>query len=196
MKVYFLYATMNIKNGMKYRGRCVAKKGSKRHKQYLGSGKILKLAIKKYGQKNFRRKIIKYFSTSKKLIIAEKFFVIIKKGFYNLKLGGEGSSAPGHTKSEITKQRMKDACKRRPPRSPEYCKAIRMAHLGKRFSVETRKKMSESRCKYWWKIKEPTGRVVQIKNIKQYCLNRKIHSSSLLRGSNSKGYKIILKILI
>ena len=61
---------------------------------YLGSGKLIKKAIKKYGIENFERKILYVFpnkneAMEKELEIVNEDFVN-RKDTYNLKLGGEG----------------------------------------------------------------------------------------------------------
>jgi hypothetical protein len=60
--------------------------------EYLGSGKILKYAIKKYGEKNFERKILFEFNTYEEALQKEIELItneIIKsKSYYNLTIGG------------------------------------------------------------------------------------------------------------
>lgn len=60
----FVYVTTNLVNGRKYVGRSTRPINS----SYLGSGKLLKKAIKKYGKENFRRDIIEVLPNSAKLI--------------------------------------------------------------------------------------------------------------------------------
>lgn len=61
---------------------------------YLGSGKLIKLALKKYGRENFKKTILKIFETSKEMYETEKLIVnnqfLMQDHVYNLKLGGEG----------------------------------------------------------------------------------------------------------
>ena len=51
----FIYITTNMINGKKYIGQKIF---DNKFNNYLGSGKLLKQAIKKYGKKNFYREII------------------------------------------------------------------------------------------------------------------------------------------
>lgn len=51
-----IYMTTNMVNGKKYVGRC--SKDSRWDEGYLGSGKILKQAIRKYGYENFKREVL------------------------------------------------------------------------------------------------------------------------------------------
>lgn len=60
----FVYVTTNLVNGKKYVGRSTRSINC----SYLGSGKLLKKAIKKYGKENFKREIIEVLPSSAKLI--------------------------------------------------------------------------------------------------------------------------------
>ena len=78
---------------------------------YMGSGKVLKLAIKKYGIENFTKTILCLFADKETMYEAEN--IIVNKDFvenemtYNLKLGGEGgSSTIGKVLSEEHKQKI------------------------------------------------------------------------------------------
>jgi len=61
---------------------------------YLGSGKILRQAIKKYGKKDFQRTILKEFSNSKDMfeyenhVVNEEFIAL--PNTYNIVVGGSG----------------------------------------------------------------------------------------------------------
>lgn len=54
--IYCLYQTTNLVNGKIYVG---IHQSQSLDDAYLGSGKLLKAAIKKYGRKNFKREILK-----------------------------------------------------------------------------------------------------------------------------------------
>lgn len=61
---------------------------------YFGSGKILKRAIKKYGENNFRRDVIMEFENEEDMYAAEMQIVdenfVARDDTYNLKIGGNG----------------------------------------------------------------------------------------------------------
>lgn len=96
MAYYFVYETINLINGKKYIGY---HKTQDLNDGYLGSGKILTQAIKKYGVESFKRKIIKFFNNPAEALEYEKKLVteeIIKSNqYYNIMPGGQGGDAIG-----------------------------------------------------------------------------------------------------
>lgn len=85
-----IYKTTNLINNKFYIG-----KDAKNTKSYFGSGKVLKLAIKKYGKENFKKETLKECKTLEELNELEKFYISYfdstnpKRG-YNLTDGGTG----------------------------------------------------------------------------------------------------------
>ena len=103
----FIYLTTNLVNGKKYigsRDRTLSKGFS----TYLGSGVNLKLAIKKYGRKNFQREILAECSKEERYNLEayylEKYNVINDPNFYNLE--GVRGTFSGYTHSEETKKKI------------------------------------------------------------------------------------------
>lgn len=85
-----IYETINLINGKRYIG-----KDFYNDPNYLGSGRILKLAIKKYGRENFSKVIIEICDDSEHLNIREKFWIrrmhaCESKMYYNIGAGGDG----------------------------------------------------------------------------------------------------------
>lgn len=91
MKYYTVYETKNKKNGKTYRGKHIT---DNPYDGYIGSGKILKLAIKKYGIESFEKFVLFIFDNKKDMNDKEMELVnddYLKSGkTYNLKLGGQG----------------------------------------------------------------------------------------------------------
>lgn len=92
-KVYgFIYLTTNLINGKQYIGQAkIDKKGN--WKTYLGSGTILKLAIKKYGRENFHRDIIHIAFNKNEMNFWERYYTVLfncvnNDDWYNLIHGG------------------------------------------------------------------------------------------------------------
>ena len=106
----FIYITTNLINNKKYIGQKIYKYD---WKYYLGSGIALNSAIKKYGRKNFERKIIENCYSSEELDIREKYWInyfdaINNINFYNIAAGGDGGNTlAGYSKSDIKKVREK-----------------------------------------------------------------------------------------
>lgn len=87
-KVGFIYKTTNLVNGKFYVGKCM----NDPRERYLGSGKLLKLAIAKYGEENFRREILQY-SAQEELDDLERIWIERLNARvlgYNLQEGGTG----------------------------------------------------------------------------------------------------------
>ena len=87
---HFIYLTTNLITGQIYIG---AHSGSKSD-VYLGSGKRLKAAIKKYGFENFHREVLEEFYNEEEMYLRESQIVdnefIQRDDTYNLKIGGKG----------------------------------------------------------------------------------------------------------
>ncbi|MBV4450151.1 hypothetical protein KM792_10850 [Clostridium tyrobutyricum] len=93
----FIYITTNIINGKRYIGQ---RKFNNGWLNYLGSGKKIKLAIKKYGIKNFYRNIVAIAYTKNELDSLEKEFIqnykaVESEDFYNISKGGDGGDNAG-----------------------------------------------------------------------------------------------------
>jgi hypothetical protein len=88
----YVYKITNIVNDKIYIG---VHRTDNLNDNYMGSGKILKRSINKYGIENFKKEIIKKFKTYKEALEYEKQLVtpsfIEQKTNYNIKEGGFGS---------------------------------------------------------------------------------------------------------
>lgn len=85
-----IYKTTNLINGKFYVG-----KDAKNNPTYLGSGKVLRQSIKKYGRQNFKKEILEECSSLDELEQKEQYWIdklnAIEKG-YNLTKGGTGGN--------------------------------------------------------------------------------------------------------
>jgi hypothetical protein len=88
-KIYTVYKTTNIINGTIYIG---VHKTNDINDTYIGSGKLLKMAIKKYGRDSFKKEILHIFDNSQDAYLKESELVselfILDKNNYNLAVGG------------------------------------------------------------------------------------------------------------
>ncbi len=152
-----IYKTTNIINNKIYIG-----KDERNNKSYLGSGLILKLAIKKYGVNSFLKKIIDTAKTKEELIEKEKYWIkrynaTDKNIGYNIRLGGEGGDKNKELRKPFTEQHKKNikinhanvSGKNNPMYGKTHTDAVKeilaIANTGKKFSKKTKKKMSLKR---------------------------------------------------
>lgn len=109
----FVYITTNMVNGKKYIGQC--RYGKKGWATYLGSGKALKRAVKKYGRDAFTRTIIEECEDRDKMIEREnhyldKYDAANNPDFYNIQPTAYASK--GFTGRKHTKERNEKMSKR------------------------------------------------------------------------------------
>jgi hypothetical protein len=103
----YVYETCNLLTNQKYIGYC--SKHPDASKSYLGSGKILSNAIKKYGKENFQKTILKEFDTEYEARIYEEYLIerydaINDTLFYNLTKGGYGGWSENAIQSRSSAQ--------------------------------------------------------------------------------------------
>jgi group I intron endonuclease len=127
---YYLYEVTNLVNGKTYIGQHIT---DNLEDGYLGSGQALKRAIKKYGKDNFEKEILLFARNQQALNILEMMAVTPefceKRDNYNLR---EGGGSKGRLCSE-TKKRISAAKS-----------GTKNHNYGKKFSAETRAKISKS----------------------------------------------------
>lgn len=142
MKRACLYVTTNLINGKKYIGQTTSTR-----KGYLGSGKVITAAIKKYGKENFVREDL--YEDEWEFIDLLEHEYIQKCGavestlYYNQKPGGHTS-----THSDKTRQIMSEKAKLR-SESPENRKkrSERMTGPGNHFYKKTHSDASKEKIK-------------------------------------------------
>lgn len=88
---YIIYKITNVVNNKIYIGK---HKTLDLNDNYMGSGKYLKRAIKKYGIENFKKEVLHYCNSDEDMIAKEREIVneefLSRTDIYNLKIGGEG----------------------------------------------------------------------------------------------------------
>lgn len=106
-KYHFVYKTVCKSNGKYYIGKHST---SNLDDGYLGSGKLLKQALKKYSKENFVREILCFCSSEEEVYLKEHEIVtqevVDDEMSYNMKLGGEGGQKI--YSSEEVKERKKE----------------------------------------------------------------------------------------
>ena len=132
-----IYKTTN-----KINGKCYVGQDSKDRQEYLGSGRTLLYAIKKYGKANFEKETLAICHTKEHLNFLERFYI----GFYNTKaplgynLTEGGGGTLGLKLSEETKKKMSQSGKGNIKHT-----GVNHPFFGKHHTEETRKRMSKSR---------------------------------------------------
>lgn len=168
IKIYgYIYKTVNLINGKFYIGQ---HKSPIFDNKYYGSGKIIKLALKKYGAKNFEIIVLEECESKESLDNQEKFWInFYKKSSsklcYNLAKGGNGGDV-FYYQSPEQKQKFID----------------KMTKINKQrcSSAEFREKISKATYE---RYKDPAARKEQSEKAKN------IWSSDELRMKQSKKLK-------
>lgn len=91
--IWYIYKTTCLITGKSYVGKHMVKTDSVQ-KNYLGSGKLLKYAIEKYGRENFVQEILEFTQSEEQNSIRERYWIAElktqKPNGYNISPGGEG----------------------------------------------------------------------------------------------------------
>lgn len=141
---YYIYLTTNTVDNKKYIGMRQVNIDDINKDKYLGSGKILKQAIKKYGRDAFTKEILCECTSKEELAEKEKYFISLYNAikdpmFYNIHEGGfGGNTLAGKTNEEMLelKKHRSDVAKQRYNNcSPEekeimHQRLINIAHKG------------------------------------------------------------------
>lgn len=91
----YIYESKNKINGKKYIGQ--HKSNIFENTKYIGSGIIIKTAIKKYGKENFEVRLLEECSSKKELNEKEKYWIKYfnadnDNNYYNMTKGGDGNT--------------------------------------------------------------------------------------------------------
>lgn len=138
---FTVYKITNKVNGKYYIGK---HQTTNLNDGYMGSGKILKLAINKYGIDNFTKEILHIFETEEEMNAKEKELVVISEETYNINEGGHGgfryinskglNVSNGYLGGKIFKEKLKD---------PSFFKDWYEKNEKSKNDPEVRRKMSE-----------------------------------------------------
>lgn len=159
--IYTVYKITNIHNGKIYVG---AHKTDTPMDEYLGSGNLIKRAVKKYGRKFFVKDILAVYDNSAEAyeheasIVTKEF--VLERTNYNMCLGGAGGFTPesmlwwtkipgqphpakGHKHSDSSRQQMSENRKGM-KFSEEHCRNIGISKTGIVQTDETKAKRAAS----------------------------------------------------
>jgi hypothetical protein len=177
----YVYETCNLITNCKYIGYC--SKNPNNSKSYLGSGKVLNSAIKKYGKENFQKTILKEFETENEARLYEEYLIdkydaVNSLNYYNLTKGGFGGWS---VQSRINQKSLATR------------KKISESQKGKIISAATREKLSKKLkgTKPWnTGISRPDETK---KKLSKALLGRKItqeHKDNISKAQKGREYKI------
>lgn len=163
----FVYITINMVNGKKYLGQ---RKFSDGWEDYLGSGKMFKQAVEKYGKENFKRVIVQFCYSEEELNDVEyKLSVdlnaVKSKDWYNMVYGGgttTGWDMPQETRDKIgvkTKERLSDKTNH-----PCYGKPGLIGEKNPMFGVSPKERMDEETYQRWYDEHIPYWQSLKEKN--------------------------------
>ena len=131
---FILYKIVNIQNGKFYIG---VHRTNDVNDDYMGSGTLIKRAIKKHGVENFKKEILEFFETEDEMLKREEEIVtyefIKENNVYNIMPGGNYGSEKrnGLTfKNKHHTQKSKDK--------------IRKKSIGRHHTIETKEKISQN----------------------------------------------------
>ena len=176
---YYLYKITNLVNDKYYVG---VHKTKNLNDGYMGSGKIIRQAIQKYGIDNFKKEILEFFNDSESMLKKEKEIItenfLSQEKVYNLRRGGAGGF------DFITKNKLNLT----PESLRKRAEAIKLSHklnpreyIGKKHSEETKQHLSEKRKSFYENGGEhPKGMLN-----KKHKEETKAHVSMVLREKGS-----------
>jgi len=84
---YIIYRVTNLINNKYYIGM---HRTNDLKNGYMGSGKLIRAAIKKYGIENFKKEVLHHFDNEEEMKNKEKELVVLEEQSYNLCPGGKG----------------------------------------------------------------------------------------------------------
>lgn len=194
MSYGYIYKTTNLRNGHVYIGQ---KHGSF-NPSYLGSGTILKKAIKKYGKAAFSLIVLCECENQESLNCLEKFHIheqrtlLSHASVYNISLGGDAFMT-GIKHSEESKKRMSEA--RRGPKNWLYGKGHLISgrnnpNFGKKQSENARRKIGEANAKHFG---PDHGLYGKKKSLEHSIKNRIVHKGLITSQSRCDLISEILK---
>lgn len=169
----WIYLTTNIVNGKIYVGKHEISKDKKLNATYIGSGRIFKRAFYKYGEENFKRKILRLCYSLHELRIWEHVYIVKYKSYirsigYNIAKGDVNTSEYNPSKIPEVREKIKAKIKERGglrgANNPNFgnkwneksrvrlSKSLKHSYKvnghpreGKKHSEETKRKMSEAK---------------------------------------------------
>lgn len=184
----FCNLTTNLINGKQYVG---SHSTNNPKDNYLGSGKALRLAIKKYGRKNFKREILKqceFIEEARKLeeIFIRQLNTLSPIGYNISEIGGSGITGKSWgVHNEETKQRIRKSVTLT-LNKPETRKKISESISGEKNGFYNKHHSEETRRKIGDKNRNKKHTVKTIEKMQASHLGKKFSEEHKLKLSESK----------
>jgi group I intron endonuclease len=147
MVFYGIYRITNLTNGKMYIGQHTT---SNLDDGYMGSGKLLKRAIAKYGRENFRKEWLMFCEDADELNYMERVYVdytwIGRSDTYNLVLGGDVHPLSDEIRNIISRNNTgRKHTEEWKKKHSQDISGEKNWLYGKHLSEETKRKLSEAR---------------------------------------------------
>lgn len=190
---YYVYQITNQINGRFYIG--VRKySGDPLDDPYMGSGKALRNAYRKYGRKNFTKIVLEVYDNERDMFAAEARIVndeFLKNPLvYNIVPGGSGGWKVGYlTESEQSEWKLKirEANNRRynmmskNELSEKYGSRGPNNHFfGKTHSEDSKIKIRDANAVYSYSIISPSGETFETISLNDFCKTHKLNRDTLM----------------
>lgn len=148
----WIYLTTNLLNGKIYVGKHEILENKKLNATYIGSGRLFKRALKKYGEENFKRNILRLCYTLHELRIWEHVYIVKYKSYvrsigYNIAKGDVNTSEYNPAKLPEVRKKIKDKIKKR-----GGLKGKNNPMYGKHWNVNSRNRLSKSLKEHYKKF--------------------------------------------
>lgn len=162
---------------------------------YIGSGKLLTLAIKKHGKENFKRKILEYCENEELLNEREQYWIKFYNSTnreigYNITDGGEGTL--GYKPSEKTLQLQSTIMKElwNTKERKEFCRqrALKQFSDPEQLRKATERAKGNSYRAKIYIITFPDGHEETIKNLTQFCKRHELNKECMCMVSSGKQF--------
>jgi hypothetical protein len=190
---HIIYKTTNLINGKYYIGKHST---NYLDDSYLGSGKLLTRAIRRYGKENFSKETLYIFTEEQQMIDKEIELVtedlVNDKMSYNMALGGQG----GNIFFKLKNNEYKNSCKKISDKNsgknhvfygkkrPEHSKLMKSLNLCEKYKKE-------------YLITYENGNIEKIRGFRNFCITRGYNLGSmnrLLKNKKIKRHKDIVSI--
>lgn len=193
MNPTLVYITINKITDSFYVGITSGNNKSQKGK-YLGSGKVLKLSLIKYGRENFRQFILETCETRKMAALRESYWIKKckekwpNKRCYNLTVGGENGEQPSPESHKIIAEKLRQYYK--DPKIKQKCREHAKNTINKHVKINGphNKKLSESDIEYakseYESYNKTLVEIAKELNVSTSCVALKMN---LKKGANGTG---------